>query len=192
MSPAQRQALIEHVIEFDAIQPTPQTVSGCLGGRYASPVQQVVLNLAAVFTLPLTGAFDHLQRVGNVLFPAKSEDLAHRLGIAARPYDQFVRLPVAATGAIDDDPVAELTPRMVAGKSRDPTCGISEALTYLMANPSARNIWRIPRMAWRIRSWFSIKAKRTWSSPYSPKPIPGETQTLASASSFLANSNDPR
>ncbi|QKL00622.1 hypothetical protein GEV39_04035 [Pseudomonas sp. NY5710] len=32
---------------------------------------------------------------------------------------------------------------------------------YLRASPSARNICRMPRMAWRMRSWFSIRAKRT-------------------------------
>lgn len=31
--------------------------------------------------------------------------------------------------------------------------------------PSARNIALIPRTAWRRRSRFSIRAKRTWSSP---------------------------
>ncbi|MCY1353628.1 hypothetical protein D9M69_399740 [compost metagenome] len=30
---------------------------------------------------------------------------------------------------------------------------------------SARNIALMPRIAWRMRSWFSIRAKRTWSSP---------------------------
>jgi hypothetical protein len=35
---------------------------------------------------------------------------------------------------------------------------------------------------------FSIKAKRTYSSPYSPKPRPGDTATSASAIMNLANS----
>ena len=32
----------------------------------------------------------------------------------------------------------------------------------------------MPRTAWRVRCSFSIRAKRTYSSPYSPKPIPGK------------------
>src|SRR5690606_28479244 len=57
--------------------------------------------------------------------------------------------------------------------------------------PSRRKVSRMPRTAWRIRCSFSIRAKRTWVSPYSPKPMPGETATLASSSSFLANSSEP-
>ncbi len=53
------------------------------------------------------------------------------------------------------------------------------------SRPSLRNMSRMPRTAWRVRCSFSISPKRTWSSPYSPKPIPGDTATLASASSFL-------
>src|SRR5690606_23812295 len=48
--------------------------------------------------------------------------------------------------------------------------------------PSLRNISLMPRTAWRMRCSFSISAKRTWSSPYSPKPMPGETATFASTS----------
>src|SRR5581483_4567697 len=51
-------------------------------------------------------------------------------------------------------------------------------------NPSRRNISLMPRTAWRMRASFSMSANRTWSSPYSPKPTPGDTATLASASSF--------
>jgi len=59
------------------------------------------------------------------------------------------------------------------------------------ASPSSRNICLMPRIAWRVRDSFSIIAKRTCSSPYSPKPMPGDTDTLAPASSFFANSSDP-
>ncbi len=59
------------------------------------------------------------------------------------------------------------------------------------ANPSSRNICLMPRMAWRVRGSFSIMAKRTCPSPNSPKPTPGDTDTLALASSFLVNSSEP-
>jgi aspartate/methionine/tyrosine aminotransferase len=35
-----------------------------------------------------------------------------------------------------------------------------------------------------VRCSFSIKPKRTYLSPYSPKPIPGETPTFATAMRF--------
>ena len=57
--------------------------------------------------------------------------------------------------------------------------------------PSALNMALMPRTAWRIRASFSISAKRTWSSPWSPKPMPGDTLSLALASSCLANSSEP-
>src|SRR5262249_18935316 len=56
------------------------------------------------------------------------------------------------------------------------------------AAPSAR---RMPRIACRVRCSFSIKAKRTQRSPYSPKPIPGDTATFASRSRKVENSSDP-
>src|SRR5262252_7732538 len=59
------------------------------------------------------------------------------------------------------------------------------------SRPSLRNISLIPRTACRVRASFSISAMRTWSSPYSPKPTPGETATRASLSTFFANSSDP-
>ena len=49
----------------------------------------------------------------------------------------------------------------------------------------------MPRTAWRMRLSFSISAKRTWSSPWSPKPMPGLTQTFARSISCLANSSEP-
>src|SRR5688572_26603765 len=53
------------------------------------------------------------------------------------------------------------------------------------------NSFLMPRIAWRVRCSFSISAKRTWSSPYSPKPAPGDTATLASSSRRLENSIEP-
>jgi len=44
------------------------------------------------------------------------------------------------------------------------------------------------RTACLSRSRFSTGAMRTWPSPYSPKPRPGATATLASASSSFENS----
>src|SRR5690606_32308663 len=62
----------------------------------------------------------------------------------------------------------------------------------LLSSPSLRNICLMPRTACRIRASFSMRANRTWSSPYSPKPMPGETATLASSSTRLENSSEPR
>ncbi|MFM2067792.1 MAG: hypothetical protein RLZZ584_2701 [Pseudomonadota bacterium] len=59
------------------------------------------------------------------------------------------------------------------------------------AAPSALNMALMPRTAWRMRLSFSIRAKRTWSSPWSPKPMPGLTHTLALSSSWRANSSEP-
>src|SRR5690606_24595767 len=63
---------------------------------------------------------------------------------------------------------------------------------FHLSSPSLRNMSLMPRTAWRVRCSFSIRAKRTYSSPYSPKPMPGDTATLASASRRLENSSDPR
>ena len=57
--------------------------------------------------------------------------------------------------------------------------------------PSLLNMSRRPRIACLMRGSFSISEKRTWSSPYSPKPIPGDTATLASLSTFFENSSEP-
>src|SRR5450756_2878209 len=43
-----------------------------------------------------------------------------------------------------------------------------------------------------MRAPFSTSAKRTKPSPERPKPTPGLTATLASVSSSLLNSSDPR
>ena len=53
------------------------------------------------------------------------------------------------------------------------------------------SICLIPRSACRVRSSFSISAKRTWWSPCSPNPMPGDTATLASVSRSFENSSDP-
>ena len=49
----------------------------------------------------------------------------------------------------------------------------------------------MPRTACRVRASFSIIAKRTYSSPNSPKPMPGDTDTFACASSCFVNSSEP-
>jgi len=53
------------------------------------------------------------------------------------------------------------------------------------------NVLLMLRTAWRMRCSFSMRLKRRWPSPYSPKPTPGETATCARSSSILANSSDP-
>src|SRR5207244_12394916 len=55
----------------------------------------------------------------------------------------------------------------------------------------AASAFRMPRTAWRVRCSFSISAKRTYWSPYSPKPMPGETATFASRSSSFETSSEP-
>src|SRR5690606_7668987 len=62
---------------------------------------------------------------------------------------------------------------------------------FHFSRPSLRTMSLMPRTAWRVRCSFSIRAKRTYSSPYSPKPMPGETATLASDSTRLENSSEP-
>src|SRR5690606_37402842 len=62
---------------------------------------------------------------------------------------------------------------------------------FHFSSPSLRNMSLMPRTAWRVRCSFSMRAKRTYSSPYSPKPTPGDTATLASASRRLENSSEP-
>src|SRR4030095_14288031 len=57
--------------------------------------------------------------------------------------------------------------------------------------PSSFKAFLIPRTAWRVLCSFSTSAKRTYSSPPSPNPMPGETATLASRSSSLENSSEP-
>src|SRR5665647_2027234 len=68
---------------------------------------------------------------------------------------------------------------------------------YPFASPegaagSASSTFLIPLTAWRMRASFSTKAKRTKPSPECPKPMPGLTATLASLSSSLLNSSEPR
>src|SRR6266581_4812353 len=58
-------------------------------------------------------------------------------------------------------------------------------------SPSFLNMSRIPLTAWRRRCSFSISAMRTWSSPWSPKPMPGATAILAPSSRRLVNSIEP-
>jgi len=49
----------------------------------------------------------------------------------------------------------------------------------------------IPRTACLMRCSFSTRARRTYPSPHSPKPMPGETATLASLKRNLENSREP-
>ena len=76
-----------------------------------------------------------------------------------------------------------------------PAHGTDAQQTYVdrfhQSSPSLRNISFTPRVAWRMRDSFSISASRTWSSPYSPKPMPGDAASLASSSSFFENSSEP-
>ncbi len=53
------------------------------------------------------------------------------------------------------------------------------------------NTLRMPLTAWLMRMLFSIRAKRTKSSPYSPKPRPGDTATWASRIKNVENATDP-
>src|SRR5690606_7044758 len=48
------------------------------------------------------------------------------------------------------------------------------------------------RAACRMRCSFSTSARRTYWSPYSPKPTPGATATPVSWISSFANSSEPR
>src|SRR4029079_11789831 len=50
---------------------------------------------------------------------------------------------------------------------------------------------RTLRAAWRIRCSFSTSATRTYPSPYSPKPMPGDTAISAFSTSSLENSMLP-
>jgi hypothetical protein len=61
---------------------------------------------------------------------------------------------------------------------------------YAGTTPFA-SICLIPRNACRVRSSFSMSAKRTCWSPCSPNPMPGLTATLASLSRSFENSSDP-
>src|SRR6266404_5247335 len=60
-----------------------------------------------------------------------------------------------------------------------------------MARPGSASTWRILRTAWRMRCLFSTRAMRTWASPCSPKPMPGETATWAWVSISLEKASDP-
>lgn len=79
--------------------------------------------------------------------------------------------------------------------ARRRSSGAALAMALTVALPHAPlaflNMLLMPRTAWRMRDSFSIRAKRTYSSPYSPKPIPGETQTLACSSRMRENSSEP-
>src|SRR5512137_691824 len=57
--------------------------------------------------------------------------------------------------------------------------------------PSSLRDLRIPRTACLVRCSFSTSANRTYSSPPSPNPIPGETATFASRNNSFENSSDP-
>ena len=57
--------------------------------------------------------------------------------------------------------------------------------------PSLGRARLMPRTAWSMRCSFSTSAKRTKPSPPGPNPTPGDTATLASRTSSLANSRLP-
>ena len=70
------------------------------------------------------------------------------------------------------------------------------------SSSTSRTMWRsdqpslgrarlMPRTAWLMRCSFSTSAKRTKPSPPGPNPTPGDTATLASCTSSLANSRLP-
>src|SRR5439155_13281518 len=67
----------------------------------------------------------------------------------------------------------------------------SDLQCFHRSTPSSRNICLIPLIACLVRASFSIIAKRTWPSPNSPKPMPGETDTFALANNRFANSREP-
>src|SRR5262245_60035394 len=59
-----------------------------------------------------------------------------------------------------------------------------------IAGPALRNL-RTLRAACLMRCSFSTSAMRTCASPYSPKPTPGATATLACSSSSFENRSEP-
>src|SRR6185503_78758 len=141
--------------------------------------------VVAVHFSPGEGAFHHsvdghaqhlaaLERHRHLR--AGRDHLAHARHVVAR--EMRAKLQVHALGGREELRVGDLA--LLVGDGDD-----------LHFAPSRRNISLMPRTAWRSRLSFSIRAKRTWSSPKSPKPTPGETATLASRSSFLANSIEP-
>src|SRR5262249_50739290 len=138
-----------------------------------------------------------VQPLESVLDDAVDRDAAHRLAFGrdahARPAREHplhlalvvrrqrgAQLAVDALGSREPARLADLPPRV---GDRDDIHGFS--------SPSLRNISLIPRTACRVRASFSMSAMRTWSSPYSPKPTPGETATFASVRTFLAKPSDP-
>ena len=60
------------------------------------------------------------------------------------------------------------------------------------SEPSSFRVFRMPRTACLVRCSFSTRPNRTYSSPPSPNPIPGDTATFASRSKSFENSSDPR
>ena len=75
-----------------------------------------------------------------------------------------------------------------------------EALEWLRTHLPDRDSWHVhastrttlmPRTACLVRCSFSTSPNRTYSSPPSPNPIPGETATFASRSNNFENSSDP-
>src|SRR6185312_1333865 len=75
---------------------------------------------------------------------------------------------------------------------RDPYFPAAASGTTLLAcsDLPPRNLLML-RAAWRMRCSFSTSARRTYWSPYSPKPTPGATATPVSWISSLANSSEP-
>jgi len=95
--------------------------------------------------------------------PAMSPD---GTGFAPQPHRRRKAVPTVggasapAARTLDNGVAAEAAPT-----GRRNQAGVSGALAAAGSRPSLRNIALMPRSAWRMRSWFSIRAKRTWSSP---------------------------
>src|SRR5213593_3291029 len=72
-----------------------------------------------------------------------------------------------------------------------PTAMRSFTKSPYSSQPESLSAFLMPRIACRVRCSFSTRPKRTYSSPYSPNPRPGDTATFASCRSSLENSSDP-
>ncbi len=81
------------------------------------------------------------------------------------------------------------TPVPTVPNPASPTCSASKV--SLLTVQLFYKTCRMPLAACWILCSFSTRAKRTYPSPNSPNPTPGETATFASLSRSLVNSRDP-